>query len=262
LNGSELLLLKTKIADMKHILIIKNNTHEGAGILELILIKHHIQYTIIDLDMGDKFPAIEHYDAFIVLEGPDSANDNNEKMMGEISFIKHILNANKPYLGICLGLQTLIKAAGGNVVKSPVKEIGFRGPDQNYFSVELTAQGKKDALFKDLPYSLNVFHLHGETVELPANNEIPITLLGEGKFCRNQIVKVGEKAYGLQCHFELTREMFDIWITEDPDLKSLDDTKLHDDFNNTIDSYLQTGHKLFENFLTATGIIQIEVVKS
>jgi GMP synthase (glutamine-hydrolysing) len=239
---------------MKHILIVKNNTHEGPGMLQDILKKYGINYTIIDLDKGDVFPSIEQYDAFVVLGGPDSANDDNDKMKNEIAFIKSVLKANKPYLGICLGLQTLIKAAGGIVVKSSVKEIGFRGPDDNYFTVKLTEQGKKDLLFQNLSDELRVFHLHGETVDFNEKLE-DIVLLGEGKFCKNQIVKVGNYAYGLQCHFELTADMFELWINEDPDLKQLSRTQLYNDFNDTIEQYLITGNTLFQNFLSLFKLI-------
>ena len=114
--------------------------------------------------------------------------------------------------GICLGLQTLVKAAGGRIIKSPVRETGFLDPEGSHFTTELTAAGKQDPLFEGLDHSFKVFHLHGETVELTDS----ITLLSTGKFCRNQIVRVGKNAYGIQCHFELTPEMLETWMNEDP----------------------------------------------
>ena len=41
-------------------------------------------------------------------------------MKNELVFIRKVLEAEIPYLGICLGLQTMVRAAGGKVVKSPV----------------------------------------------------------------------------------------------------------------------------------------------
>jgi len=104
----------------KEILIVKNNINEGPGMLEGILLQRAIKYTIIDLDKGQLIPPVEEYTAMVVLGGPDSANDNNEKMRHELAAIKKCIQLKKPYLGICLGLQTLVKAAGGQVVKSPV----------------------------------------------------------------------------------------------------------------------------------------------
>ncbi|RMF06594.1 type 1 glutamine amidotransferase, partial [Candidatus Woesearchaeota archaeon] len=111
------------------VLIVKNITREGPGMLEHVLTSHSVPYKIVDLSMGDSFPSPEAYSAVVVLGGPDSANDETPKMKEELKRIRETLDAGIPYLGICLGMQTLTKAAGGKVLKCPVKEIGWRGPD-------------------------------------------------------------------------------------------------------------------------------------
>jgi GMP synthase-like glutamine amidotransferase len=234
----------------KHILIIKNSTTEGPGLLEVLLRERKTGYSIIDLDSGDKLPPIDNQRAVVVLGGPDSANDENEKMRVELEFIRRILAVKIPYLGICLGLQTLVKAAGGTVIKSPVKEMGFRDPENNLFTVDLTAEGRKDPLFNGLGNALYVFHLHGETIELVEG----MTLLASGKFCRNQVVRVGENAYGIQCHFELTGEMFEEWINTDRDLIRLDRRQLKKDYKFIEKDYIETGRLLLQNFLSIAGI--------
>lgn len=234
----------------KEILIVKNITREGPGLLEELLNERGIGYHITDLHHKEPFPLTDSYGAVVVLGGPDSANDQNEKMEVELLRIRQTIDANIPYLGICLGMQALVKAAGGKVIESPVKEIGFKGPDGDFFTVELTDQGKADPLFKGLQHAFAVFHLHGETVELTDD----MILLGNGKFCPNQIVKVGSCAYGIQCHFELTPDMFESWINEDPDLIQLDRASLHADFESVRTHYTMTGRQLFENFLAIAGL--------
>ena len=233
----------------QEILIVKNITREGPGLLEIVLRERGIGYAIIDLDQDQNFPPVENYGAVVVLGGPDSANDKNDKMESELARIREIIAANKPYLGICLGLQTLVKAAGGKVVKSPTKEVGFIDPEGNNFTVTLTNDGKQDPLFEGLDNTFDVFHLHGETVEL--TNEM--TLLGVGKFCRNQIVRVGTNAYGIQSHFELTPEMFETWMNEDPDLVQLDKDALRKNFEAIQNKYTRVGRQLFKNFLRIAG---------
>lgn len=233
----------------KPILIVKNITREGPGLLEPILKESGIDYTIVDLDQDQSFPKTSQFGAVIVLGGPDSANDQNEKMENELSRIRETIAADIPYLGICLGLQTLVKASGGRVVKSPTKEVGFIDPNGNNFTIELTDEGKQDPLFNDLETPFNVFHLHGETVELVDN----MTLLGTGQFCTNQIVRVGDNAYGIQCHFELTPEMFEVWISEDPDLLQLDTAQLRQNFSAIQSEYTKVGQQLLRNFLLIAG---------
>ncbi len=233
----------------KEILIVKNITREGPGLLEEELKERDIRYVVVDLSRGQNFPPVEDYRAVIVLGGPDSANDENEKMKNELAYICEVIDAKIPYLGICLGLQTLVKATGGKVVKSPIKEVGFTDPDGRYFTIELTEEGKRDPIFEGLGDRLVVFQLHGETVELTDE----MVLLAVGKFCKNQVVRVGVNAYGIQGHFELTPEMFEIWLNEDPDLLQHDKEWIRADFELIRDEYTRVGRQLFKNFLKIAG---------
>jgi len=234
----------------KEILIVKNATGEGPGLLEEVLNDHNITYKITDLDRGEEFPAVENFGAVVVLGGPDSANDETPKMKSELAGIRWAIDAGIPFLGICLGLQAMVKACGGSVIKSNVKEVGFVAPDGKNYTVELTVEGITDPLFEGLVPSLNVFHLHGETVELADN----MILLASGRFCRNQIVKIGRQAYGIQCHFELTQEMLENWINEDPELLKLDKAQLRRKLSESLPEYTQTGRRLFSNFLKIAGL--------
>lgn len=237
------------MSDRKEILIIKNITREGPGILGDIIKEQGIKNKVIDLSPGAKINSVERYAAVVVLGGPVSANDSSRAMKCELAMIRKVLDAGIPYLGICLGLQTMVKAAGGKIVRNPVQEIGFRDRDDNFFKIELTESGRKDPLFEGMDDSFNVFHLHGETVILKESME----LLAVGKSCRNQIVKTGTNAYGIQCHFELTGEMFESWINEDPDLLKLDKDKLRSDYLTLRDVYSAGGYRLFRNFLRIAG---------
>jgi GMP synthase (glutamine-hydrolysing) len=235
----------------KEILIIKNITREDTGLLGDIIRENGIKYNVIDLSKGESIGSVENYGAVVVLGGPDSANDETGKMKSELSLIKKTLAAGIPYLGICLGLQTLAKAAGGQVVKSYMNEIGFRDQESKNYNVELTESGREDPLFDGIDGIFNVFQLHGETVILTEK----IKLLAEGKWCSNQIIKYGRNAYGIQCHFELTSEMLETWIKEDPDLQKLDNKQLITDFQSISKAYSETGRKIFRNFIRIAGFI-------
>jgi GMP synthase-like glutamine amidotransferase len=239
------------IEQSKEILIIKNITREDSGLLGEIIAGNGIKNKVIDLSLGEKLPPAEKYAAVVVLGGPDSANDLNTKMKDELAFISKVLTLNIPYLGICLGLQTMVKAAGGEVVKSPVKETGFRDENRHLFKILLNDDGRRDPLFEGIGDPFNVFHLHGETVILTEK----MKLLATGNACLNQIVRIGHGAYGIQCHFELTEPMFERWINEDPDLQLLDRNELQNDFRALRELYFHTGYKLFRNFLSIAGFL-------
>lgn len=237
---------------MADVLIIQNITRERPGILQAILEAEKIAFDLVDLDKGQSFPPPASYKAVVVLGGPDSANDTTPKMTTELARIGEVIDAGIPYLGICLGLQTLVKAAGGTVVKSPVKEVGFSDSSGQPFTVELTPEGRADPLFRGLSSPLHVFHLHGETVELKPEW---MTLLGTGKHCKNQVVRVGEKAYGLQCHFEMTHDILAECADVDPDLQPLGRDSVLAAYNAVKTEYDATGEKLLRNFLQIAGIL-------
>ena len=233
----------------KQLYIIKNAIGEGPGLLDPILRVRGIPYEVIDLDLGQALPDLDSVKALIVLGAPDSANDQSNKIINDVNFVRHTLEEGIPYLGICLGLQVMVKAMGGTIIKNPVKEVGFRGPDHELFKIELNEAGKADPLFSGLEQNLNVFQLHGETVEINASFE----LLATGKFCANQVVKYADNAYGIQPHFELTPEMFRDWCEHDTWLKELNAEELETDYNNLKQNYTNTGLTLFRNFLALAG---------
>lgn len=227
---------------MKPVLIIKNNVHEGPGLIEEVLLEQSLPYEIKDLDEGDEFQEPSDYSAVIVLGGPDSANDNSPKMIQEIERVQQVLEQQIPYLGICLGMQVLCKASGGIVKPSPYKEISFFHDNHEPYTIE---QLVDDPIFAGLPSPFRVFQLHGETVELPAHAE----LIGRGNYIEQQVFKVGTNAYGFQCHFELTKEIIEECLVCDEDLKLRDSIKLREQWQHFQEPYLRKGKLITENFL-------------
>ncbi|WP_340818028.1 type 1 glutamine amidotransferase [Methanolobus sp. WCC4] len=233
------------------LLIVKNISREGPGLLQKILDENDIHHDIIDLETGEEFPEPEGYSALMVFGGPDSANDTTEKMTKELEMIGRAIDSGIPYLGICLGMQALVKTYGGSVLPNDIKEIGFRGEDGKPYSIDIENKHTGDPLFNGIEGPLKIFHLHGETVTLTEDMQ----LLATGKYCRHQIVKVGEHAYGIQGHFELTPEMFTLWLDNDPELMEMDRDELQKDFELFSEEYCNTGRKLFTNFLKMAGLL-------
>ena len=232
-------------------MILRNIPRENPGLFETVLNEYGIKYQIVD--WVNEFTVVhpEKNGALVVLGGPDSANDNNPKIQSESAFIEEAIRANVPFLGICLGLQLFVKTLGGKVVRCKVAETGFRDRDGDFYKIKLTDAGKRDKLFCSLPEDLNVFQLHGETVEI-----IPgMAILATGKYCNNQAIRFGDKAYGIQAHFELTDSLLDSWIKEDSDLHKLDENQLRSDYKLLKPGYQNTGRIIINNFLSIAGYI-------
>jgi GMP synthase-like glutamine amidotransferase len=231
---------------------IKNMTHEAAGLLSVFAEKEKVPFDIVDLHCGQSFPEVAAGQALVILGGPDSANDESPKIRSELDALRQCMDRGIPCLGICLGLQLLVKAAGGRVLKSSVKEIGFRDPEGGWFDMRLTDAGKKDPLLAGIPDSCKVFQLHGETVELTPS----MACLAEGTFCRNQIVRVRESVYGIQGHVELSERMFEDWLAADEDLRRMEAGVLRRDFGTAREELEFSSAMLFKNFLKISKLLR------
>ena len=231
---------------------VKNMTHEAAGLFSCFAQQHKIPFSVADLHQGEKFPKAAKGDAVVILGGPDSANGTKPKIMRELEVLRKCLRDGIPCLGVCLGLQLLVKAAGGTVFRNPVKETGFRDPGGGWFEMEKTAEGKKDPLLAGIPEFCRVFHLHGETVGLTSS----MTRLAQGRFCENQIVRIQERVYGIQGHIELSERMFEDWLAMDEDLRKMNIRELRRDFQAVrLESERNSG-VLFKNFLRISGLLR------
>jgi GMP synthase-like glutamine amidotransferase len=216
-----------------------------------VLHQRKIQYDIVDLNKKELFSDPALYNAVFVFGGPNSANDTSLTMTQELVKIKKTIDAKIPYLGICLGLQTMVKAMGGQVFANDIPEIGWKDEQENFFEIEYTLDGTRDPIFSNVSSPVKIFHLHGETVGLTKE----MKLLATGRFCQNQVVKIGENAYGFQGHLELTPELFETWINDDNDLQQMDSEKLRRDYETVSLEYEITGRQIITNFLTIAKLI-------
>ena len=232
------------------VLIVQNIEREGPGLLAGVLRAAGVSFDVVDSQRAH-VDELRHSRAVVMLGGPDSANDHTEKMSDRLALARAALAAKIPFLGICLGLQVLVKAAGGRVVKADRQEVGFVDEHHAPYALTVTGEGHADPLLTGLPGRLEVFQLHGETVELTPTMQI----LATGAQCRNQIVKVAPNAYGIQPHFELTSEMLAVWAEHDPDLKPIGAAQLMAEFEAIHQPYTQMGERLLRNFLRIAELV-------
>jgi len=142
---------------------------------------------------GDALPDVATLDLLVVMGGPMSVNDEAALpwLAAEKRFIRAAIDAGTPILGVCLGAQLIATAMGARVYANRAKEIGW-------FSV--TAVPPADPAAFRFPPSLEVFHWHGETFDLPAG----AVHLARSRGCEHQAFQLGPSAIGLQCHLETT----------------------------------------------------------
>lgn len=168
---------------------------EGLGSIEAWLRQAGWQITGTRLFETTLLPPAHDIDLLIVMGGPMSVNDEGELpwLVDEKRFVRECVAAGKAVLGVCLGAQLIANALGARVYPNRQKEIGW-------FPVQAVAsRGPADFTF---PASVEVFHWHGETFDLPPGAR----LLASSTACRHQAFQIGRSVLGLQFHLETTPE--------------------------------------------------------
>jgi GMP synthase (glutamine-hydrolysing) len=150
--------------------------------------------------LGDALPDLTPDIAgVVVFGGRQSAADFDSYpyLADEMAFIRKVMAADLPLLGICLGAQLIIRALGGQVgpLNGDLHEFG-------YYPVTPTPEGRDF-----LPRTLHVTEAHYHTFTVPNG----VTLLASGENYANQAFRFGEKVYGVQFHPECTAEIFRRW---------------------------------------------------
>jgi GMP synthase (glutamine-hydrolysing) len=146
------------------------------------------------------------YDAILAFGGGMQADEDDQYpwLRSAVDVLTEALERRVPTLGVCLGGQMLARAAGGAVGPSPEAEWGWR-------AIELTDAGAEDPLFAGRPPEFDVFQWHSYAFGLPPG----AVLLAFSPVCP-QGFRVGECAWGVQWHPEVTAASVKRWSREYP----------------------------------------------
>ena len=108
-----------------------------------------------------------------------------------------------PFLGLCFGAQVLAWTLGAEVLKAPVREIGFE-------PIRALPAGTDDPVIAHYADGDPVFHWHEDTFDLPEG----ATLLAAGNGVPHQAYRVGSSAWATQFHAEVDADEAEMWVTE------------------------------------------------
>jgi len=195
---------------LARILIIQNDEPETLGLYETILRRKDVHLTLLHaykMKENDEFPPVENFNSFIIGPTPISANDaqNHEFLLKEWKYLEQIRESGKPCLGVCCGGQMLTKLLGGEVLRSPMKEVGG-------YEVTLTPEGCEDPIFNGFPSEFPVFHWHSDMFTIPPGGK----LLAEGDPCPIQAFRK-DNIYGVIFHLEIGVLDAERWADAYPD---------------------------------------------
>jgi GMP synthase (glutamine-hydrolysing) len=163
---------------------------------------HELHQASYALEQPPSDPVPE-YDAVMVFGGSMNTHeeDRHPWLRDEKEAIRQALEADLPIFGVCLGSQLLAEVTGARVERSDVSEIGW-------YEVELTPEADGDPVFAGLPPRFPTYQWHSYRASLPE---------GAVELARNdvclQAYRVGDRAWGIQFHAEVTQANAEVWIS-------------------------------------------------
>ena len=169
------------------------------------------------------------WDAIAAPDGrPDLADVSGVVLFGSTSnvehaderpFIKEVADLTReaverrvPFLGLCFGAQVLAWALGADVVKAPIRELGFE-------PLRRLPAMPDDPVLSHYADGDPVFHWHEDTFELPDG----ATLLATGDGVPHQAYRVGDLAWATQFHAEVDGAEAEMWVTEASAVEDLEE---------------------------------------
>lgn len=187
------------------VLVFQHVPYEPLGTLDPLLKEAGFRIRYVNFGrMPQQEPALERYEALIVLGGPMNADqiDTYPNLLTEVEIIREAVDRNMSVLGICLGAQLLAKALGGQVARNATREIGW-------YDVEMTEAGLRDPVLSTFAPRQQVFQWHEDGISLPPG----IDCLASSPASPVQAFRYGEHAYGFQFHLEVNRPLIERWLT-------------------------------------------------
>ena len=228
-----------------HVLSVIHGTNARAGIFGDVVRERAHTLEEWSLAWGTPPPRpIDDYDAVLVFGGSMHADqdDRHPWLREESLFIQRILDAHQPVLGVCLGAQLLARAAQAPVMPAPEPEIGW-------LEVELTPEGEDDPVLGVLPKQFTAFQWHYYTYDLPAG----AVELARSEGC-SQAYRLGELAWGVQFHPEVTADQIHTWLADDEDPPP-SGNRIAEETPERIDEWNELGRKLCGAFVDLAALV-------
>jgi GMP synthase (glutamine-hydrolysing) len=149
-------------------------------------------------------PEPSGFDAVMVFGGAMHPHQVHEHpwLESQREWLRGLLAADVPALGVCLGAELLGEAAGGSVVELPSPEIGWE-------QARLTDDAATDPVFSSLPGAFPSLQWHSYAVEPPEGAPVLARTSASA-----QAYRLAPRAWGIQFHAEVTPAIVEGWIAE------------------------------------------------
>lgn len=191
--------------DYGELLVVQHAGHTGPSALTPVLDARADQrpWRLVDLGAGAPFPELDDARGILVLGGPMGVSDVAEHpwIDDELTILRDARDRSIPVFGICLGVQLLGTALGGEVGRRETPEIGF-------LPLSRTEAAHDDPVFAGWPDGAPAAFVHeDEVTRLPEGAE-PMLQGSDGVAAWRA---ADGTSYGVQFHPEVDAAQLGGW---------------------------------------------------
>ena len=162
-------------------LVLEHTELNRATVFIDVLRARGFETVVVELDRGDELADWRQFDIVVAMGGPQSAFEEVAYpwLVEEKQLIREVIDAGRPYFGVCLGSQLLAASLGGRVYRGLEPEVGLH-------PVVLTEDAARDPVFAGFPREISVLEFHQDHFELPPG---AVRLAGSSRY-PNQAYRV------------------------------------------------------------------------
>jgi len=232
------------------LLVLQHISCEPPGVFSEVMRERGVEAVAVEVDEHEEIPDWREFDGVLAMGGPMGADDDADHpwLTAEKQLVRETVEAGRPFMGVCLGVQLLASALGAPVRSMDAPELGL-------LPVELTPEGKEHPLFEGVEDPFPSLQWHGDTFDLP---DEAVSLARSP--VATQAFQVGERAFGIQFHVEVTPEMAREWAKV-PEYgaylaQALDEERAAEflsEVERRAEELHPTGRRLFGNWLELAG---------
>jgi GMP synthase (glutamine-hydrolysing) len=188
---------------MRPVLLMGHDPNETFGLAPAGLRSRGLEVLEHRAHSGVAIPSIEDVSGVVVFGGSMNVDmvERHPFLLDERVFVRRAVEGGIPFLGICLGAQMLARAMDREVYPAGVRELAFN-------VLNLAPEAADDPLMSVFRDGDMVFHWHEDTFDLPEG----ATVLGTGDDVHLQAFRIGDRAWGVQFHFEIDRAELELWL--------------------------------------------------
>ncbi|WP_277656999.1 glutamine amidotransferase [Seleniivibrio woodruffii] len=147
---------------------------------------------VVDVQKENLPDSFDFY-GILITGAHEMVTDRHDWSERTAEWLRRAVEKSVPVMGVCYGHQLLAHALGGTVDNHP------KGPEIGTVDVNLTAEAKKDPVFKSLPQTFRVHVSHTQSaLTLPEG----AVVLANNPYEPHHAFRYGKNAWGVQFHPE------------------------------------------------------------